>query len=728
MNTKVSSRRKVPFIEQVQQTECGICCIAMIAAYYKSAVSFYDLHEYAGSGRDGTNLLALKQLGKQLGFNSKCFKSSTKQLENIQLPAVVFWENKHYVVLEKITKKGFVIVDPAMGRRKLSCDQFNNYYSGYVMTCKPTEKFKRQKEKNLWFPLIKTFFKNTNLVIFIIFSSLILQGLALGIPNLIQFIIDKVITPQEKETLELFLIGIIIVVMVQAIFTFIRGRILIRLENYLDKSMMQEFFYHVLKLPYKFFQLRSFGDILFRIGSLRAIRDMISSQIIKSILDLGLIIFIFGYMMYQSVILTGLVLIITTLNILLTLISKPLIKEANQNEITKSTVVQGIQTETLYGIFGVKMTGMENVIYKRWLSSFEELLKAYKRKGNILNYVTTIGSTLAVLSPLMVLWLGAHQVFSGILTLGGLISFYAIANQFFSLSNSILQTYNSFVITGSYLKRVRDVLDTPVEYNTTDPIKFEKLKGEIQLRNVSFSYTKYSEKSLNQINLHIKPGQKVALVGKSGSGKSTLARVILGLHEPTEGYIQYDGHDLNKYDKSSLRKNIGVVPQDVTLFNRTIYDNISLNNPEINSEMIVKAAKIAQVHEEIIQMPMQYNTIVSEMGMNISGGQRQRIALARAFVYNPSILVLDEATSSLDHVNEEKIDNYLSEIRCTRIVISHRLTTIMNSDLIVVMDNGEIIESGTHDELINTDGYYSQFFNKFKDSNEEKYITLQPEI
>ncbi|WP_242280957.1 peptidase domain-containing ABC transporter [Bacillus cereus group sp. BfR-BA-01347] len=726
MNTKVSSRRKVPFIEQVQQTECGICCIAMIAAYYKSAVSFYELHEYAGSGRDGTNLLALKQLGKQLGFNSKCFKSSTKQLENIQLPAVIFWENKHYVVLEKITKKGFVIVDPAMGRRKLSCDQFNNYYSGYVMTCKPTEKFKRQKEKNLWFPLIKTFFKNTNLVIFIIFSSLILQGLALGIPNLIQFIIDKVITPQEKETLELFLIGIIIVVMVQAIFTFIRGRILIRLENYLDKSMMQEFFYHVLKLPYKFFQLRSFGDILFRIGSLRAIRDMISSQIIKSILDLGLIIFIFGYMMYQSVILTGLVLIITTLNILLTLISKPLIKEANQNEITKSTVVQGIQTETLYGIFGVKMTGMENVIYKRWLSSFEELLKAYKRKGNILNYVTTIGSTLAVLSPLMVLWLGAHQVFSGILTLGGLISFYAIANQFFSLSNSILQTYNSFVITGSYLKRVRDVLDTPVEYNTTDPIKFEKLKGEIQLRNVSFSYTKYSEKSLNQINLHIKPGQKVALVGKSGSGKSTLARVILGLHEPTEGYIQYDGHDLNKYDKSSLRKNIGVVPQDVTLFNRTIYDNISLNNPEINSEMIVKAAKIAQVHEEIIQMPMQYNTIVSEMGMNISGGQRQRIALARAFVYNPSILVLDEATSSLDHVNEEKIDNYLSEIRCTRIVISHRLTTIMNSDLIVVMDNGEIIESGTHDELINTDGYYSQFFNKFKDSNEEKYITLQP--
>ncbi|ANC11237.1 MULTISPECIES: peptidase domain-containing ABC transporter [Bacillus cereus group] len=726
MNTKVSSRRKVPFIEQVQQTECGICCIAMIAAYYKSAVSFYELHEYAGSGRDGTNLLALKQLGKQLGFNSKCFKSSTKQLENIQLPAVVFWENKHYVVLEKITKKGFVIVDPAMGRRKLSYDQFNNYYSGYVMTCKPTEKFKRQKEKNLWFPLIKTFFKNTNLVIFIILSSLILQGLALGIPNLIQFIIDKVITPQEKETLELFLIGIIIVVMVQAIFTFIRGRILIRLENYLDKSMMQEFFYHVLKLPYKFFQLRSFGDILFRIGSLRAIRDMISSQIIKSILDLGLIIFIFGYMMYQSVILTGLVLIITTLNILLTLISKPLIKEANQNEITKSTVVQGIQTETLYGIFGVKMTGMENVIYKRWLSSFEELLKAYKRKGNILNYVTTIGSTLAVLSPLMVLWLGAHQVFSGILTLGGLISFYAIANQFFSLSNSILQTYNSFVITGSYLKRVRDVLDTPVEYNTTDPIKFEKLKGEIQLRNVSFSYTKYSEKSLNQINLHIKPGQKVALVGKSGSGKSTLARVILGLHEPTEGYIQYDGHDLNKYDKSSLRKNIGVVPQDVTLFNRTIYDNISLNNPEINSEMIVKAAKIAQVHEEIIQMPMQYNTIVSEMGMNISGGQRQRIALARAFVYNPSILVLDEATSSLDHVNEEKIDNYLSEIRCTRIVISHRLTTIMNSDLIVVMDNGEIIESGTHDELINTDGYYSQFFNKFKDSNEEKYITLQP--
>ena len=252
-------------------------------------------------------------------------------------------------------------------------------------------------------------------------------------------------------------------------------------------------------------------------------------------------------------------------------------------------------------------------------------------------------------------------------------------------------------------------------------IRLDSLKGGIELQNVSFSYTKYSPPVIKNISLKIEPGQKVALVGKSGSGKSTLARIILGLYQPDEGRILYDGHDLADIDKSTLRKQMGVVPQDVTLLNRSILENITLHNPKATMEEVIQAAKVAQIHDEIMAMPMKYHTMISEMGMNVSGGQRQRIALAQALLHKPSVLVLDEATSSLDHVNEEEIDAMLQQMKCTRIVIAHRLTTVMNADLILVLDDGEIIEQGTHEELLKSSEYYRSFY-KESDSKEAVLI------
>jgi len=692
--------------------------MAMIAAYYKSFISLYELRERMGSGRDGTTMFHLQKLGEQLGFDSRCYQLKMEQMDVIPLPAILFWTENHFVVLEKITRKGYVIVDPGIGRLRLSPDEFREKYSGYVLCLTPNNRFERKKAQSTWRPFLKNLWTRPVLFLSILVLSVMLQLFVLGMPILIQFVIDGVIVPKQYDLLEMFFLGIAALLLFQTTFTLIRGKCLINLQNALDHRMMTQFFQHLLRLPYQFFQLRSFGDLLFRANSLRVIRDILSNQLIKGVLDLGLLFVMLLYMLFSSWIMTGWVLLIASINILVIMTTRPRISEANQEEIRKNSLVQGSQAEMLYGIFGVKTAGVEQKMYDRWHEQFLELIRAYRKKENLLNYVNAATGGLALLAPLSILWIGAYQVMAETLTIGGLIAFHSIANQFFQISGSIVQTVNSFILTGSYLRRVQDVLDAPPEKAPENPVRLDSFRGEIELQNVSFAYTKYSPPVIKNVSLRIKPGQKVALVGKSGSGKSTLGRLILGLYQPTEGRVFYDGHDLKDLDLSVLRKQIGVVPQDVTLFNRTIYENITLHNPDAPEQEVFEAAKIAQIHNEIMAMPMKYHTMVSEMGMNISGGQRQRIALARALIHKPSLLLLDEATSSLDHVNEEKIDRLLTKIKCTRIVIAHRLTTVMNADLILVLDNGEVVERGTHEQLMKINGYYRRYYEKFQQNEQ----------
>lgn len=713
---KIKHEKRVPFIEQLQQTECGLCCMSMIVGYYKGSLTLNYLRERMGNGRDGITLLNLKKLAQSIGFDAKCYDTPAEQLGDHHLPAIIFWEGKHFVVLEKVTAKGYYIVDPALGRRKLSLKEFKSEYSRYILTCVPLSQPEVIKRENTWIQYFRFLLKKPKLMLSILAVSIILQLMAVGSPLLIQFVIDNVITAVNESMLELFLIGIILLVISKTVFTFFQGRALVVLQNYLDKEMMTRFFRHMLNLPYHFFQVRSFGDILFRAASLRVIRDLLSNQLLKGVLDVGVLLVIFAYMVYHSIFLGTIVLVLAGFNMLIIYLSRPNISEANQKEIMKNSAVQATQTETLYGIFGIKTAGVENTIYNKWTSQFDELITAYKDKEYILNNVNTATSFLTSISPLIVLFLGAKLVFSGDLTLGGMVAFHAITIQFFGLSGSMVHTINAFILASSYLNRVQDVYDTPSEDLGENKEELTELKGHIDIVNVGFKYSKYSSEVIKNIDLTIKEGTKVALVGKSGSGKSTLSKLLLGLYQPTSGEVYYDGININDLNKASLRKKIGVVPQDVMLLNRSIFENIALHKLHASYDEVVEAAILAQVHDEVVQMPMKYHTIVSEMGNNISGGQRQRIALARALVHKPAILLLDEATSSLDHVNESKIDQYLSELNCTRIVIAHRLTTIMNADLIVVMDNGEIIEQGTHQDLLNNNGYYSSFYTKFQSS------------
>ncbi|MEI2398667.1 MULTISPECIES: peptidase domain-containing ABC transporter [Paenibacillus] len=707
---------KTPFVEQMLQTECGVCCISMVAGKYKVHKTLRELRNMAGIGRDGVTMYTMRSMATRLGFEAKVFRAELHQLVGLQLPVIVHWEENHYVVVDKIGKNSVKIIDPAVGRCTMSFEQFQKSYNSVVLEMIPTEQVVPQKKASVWGKFLNYLMEIPKNVALVLVMAIIYQLGTLGMPILVQYLIDNIITANKVQLLSVFMLSVILLTIVQGSVQFFRGKFIIVLNNMLDKRMMQHFFSHILQLPYQFFQLRSFGDLLFRSSSLRVIREMLSSRLVLGLLDISAITFITIYMLNKSLILTLTVIGLSLLNLLVLILTKRRLKEVNQNEIQKTSQLQSYQTEFLYGIFGIKTAGIEKETYSRWSSFLDQLIHAYRNKEGFMNLIASISGTLQMISPLLVLWIGATQVFNKQLSLGELIAFYSLSNNFFGMSSSIVQTINAFLLTGAYLERVQDVLDEPLEHTDDDKEIIEDFQGNILLQNVSFRYSEHSELVVKDINLDISSGQKIAIVGQSGAGKSTLAKLILGLYMPSEGSILFDRKDIRELNLSALRKQIGVVPQDASLFNRSIKDNIAVYNENVSMENIEDVTKMSEIYEDIVRMPMGFNTMISELGMNISGGQRQRIALARALLNKPSLMLLDEATSSLDHQNEKRIDLFLRKLQCTRIVIAHKLTTIMDSDLIIVMEDGGIVARGTHQELLKTSEFYKEFYDKFQES------------
>lgn len=708
-------RKKVPFIEQMNQTECGIACIAMVSAYYENHISLFKIREEIGNGRDGNSLMEILHIAKHLNFDAKWFKCESMSLATIPLPAVLFWDNKHYVVIEKVNNGKYYILDPSDQRKTLSQGEFNKYFTGYVLQLKPNDNFKKNKPDSLWKPYIKLIFSKPKFLVTFFMLSLLLQLFALVTPTLTQKIIDDMLLHNNQNLAFIFLQGIIISLGLYFIFNLLRNEVSIRLYRFIDYELSWEYFSHLLKVPYNFFQVRQSGDLLYRASILRTIRHMLSNQIMKSLLDVLLVIVIFFYMLTKSPFLTFWLLLFSVALYIFILVMRPFLTEANSNELSRDTEVYSYQSETILGILDVKISGSETTAENKWHDLYSEFMKAFMKKERLVNVVNSFSGSLTYFIPLLIILIGANKVFDGSISIGELMAFQGLATYFIGTVNSLIFSMDSFFQLKVYLRRVRDVIDTPTEIN--DDINYQKrdLQGKIELKNVSFSYTKFSNKVLDNINLNIKPGQKIAIIGPSGSGKSTLAKVLVGLHNPTEGEIFYDGIGFNILDKPYTRKQMGIVTQSPFLFNATILHNLKLNNENLTREQIEQATKVAQIHDEIMDMPMQYETLVSEMGQNLSGGQKQRISIARAIAHSPKIIVLDEATNSLDSINENRIDKYLSEMNCTRIVIAHRLSTIKDADQIIILEKGRLVDQGNHQHLLKHSKIYQELFRNNED-------------
>lgn len=704
--------KKVPYVEQLSITECGLCCVAMILRYHKSYESLHDLRLLLDTGRDGSSITQLVNLLHKLNFKTKTYKAQTEGLAHINLPGIIFWEDSHFVILEKINKDYATIVDPASGRVKLKIADFKKSYSDYIIAALPEETFvRRKKESSIWKKYIYVLIKNKPLFYQIILFSVLSYISTLFMPIIVQNLIDQTLNDVGLSNLKPYFFLIIIAAILFMFIDFFKNRQLIKLRINIDKDISTELFDHLLKLPFKYFDIRNKADILSSLNSTTIIRETLARQLITGLINIGAIIFIVIYMCYQSLIMSIILLVLFIVNTSILLITKPYFIDFNKYLVFQQNKYQSVQIESIYSILGIKMSAIESDVKQRWTTRFKEYLDKFKYKEEFSNYLNSLMNFTQVVSPLIILITGIYLVTINYLTIGQTIALYSLSSTFFSLSSSVFDTWMSYLNSAAYLERIGDVISSPKEEDAQEKTKLNLL-GNIKFEDVCFSYSKNSNMVINNISLDIREGQKVAIVGKSGSGKSTLAKLLVGLYQPTNGSIYYDNINMKEINTSHARRQMGIVPQEVSLFNKNILENIRMDREDITLEQVIIAAKIAQIHDEINAMPLKYNTIISEMGVNLSGGQRQRIALARAIVNNPKIIVLDEATSSLDNNNETEVSNYFSKIGCTRIVIAHRLPTIIDADLIIVMDDGLIAEQGTHGELLNNKSYYYNLYQK----------------
>lgn len=712
---KIKPMRSVPFIEQMERSECGICCLKMLTKFYKGSVSFFELQERLSVGRDGISMYNLSSTAESIGFKCNAVKVSLEGLNSILLPAILHWNQNHYVILEKIKEDKYFIVDPAKGKVKLTRTAMKKEFSGYALLCQPQEKLWRNKEKRsdkVWEQYIPLLKKNKKLIFSTLFMSGCLQLFSLGIPIVTKFIIDAL---HAENIRMLSLVGILTVFLIlfQSCFSFLRTRILIILKNTLDLQMMSKFIHHFLSLPYKFFQIRTVGDLIFRANSNVHIREVLSANVITSVFDSLLIVAMFSFITYFSLTMGMATLLLILLAISIVILFNPVLKHLSKETVLSQTAVQGTMSEMIYHIAAIKTTGTEEKTFRNWNKHFAEYLRKVKARDSIMNCLNSLSVGIQTIAPFIILWIGVMEFLEGNLTLGTLVAIFTMSGSLFHLVENLTGSISQLILLKAYLMRASDILSAKPEQDMSKQLsKINKLSGMIELSNVTFKYSEFSEPSIQGINVSVRPGQKIAIVGPSGSGKSTLARLMIGLHQPNEGTISFDGISIQGLDLSSLRKQIGVVSQEVPIFNKTILENVALYHESATEEEVVKACKMAGVHNEIMAMPMNYFTPVSEGGTDISGGQRQRIAIARAILKEPQILLFDEATSAVDNQNEKHIHEQIRRISCTQIIIAHRLNTIKDSDLIIVLEKGRIVQAGRHEDLMLMDGLYKDMYGE----------------
>jgi ABC-type bacteriocin/lantibiotic exporter with double-glycine peptidase domain len=512
----------------------------------------------------------------------------------------------------------------------------------------------------------------------------------------------------------------IMIVLAQLVTRLLRASVLIYVQSRVDMSMMFNFFEHLVSLPQRFFLQRSSGDLLTRVESNTVIRDTISNQLFSTLLDGTFVIIYLAILFTQSLAFTMTVLVIAGLQAILLLCTNKPVRELMSRELVAAGKSQGYITEALGGMKTLKAAGAEHRILDRWSNLFLEQMNISIRRNYLVSVISTLMATFNICAPLLLLWIGTIQVINGGMQLGVMLALNALATSVLTPVSSLISTGQQLQLVRSHLDRLADVVEAEPEQNLQSVFQPPRLSGEIYLEGVEFQYDRNSPMVLQDISVYIKPGQKVAIVGRTGSGKSTLGNLLLGLYLPTKGTIYYDRIPLHTLNYHEVRAQFGVVTQEASIFGGSIRENIALNYPDMPLELVIRAGQLAAIHEDIMKMPMEYETMVSEGGNALSGGQRQRLALARAVAHSPAILLLDEATSSLDVLTERMVEQNIRQLPCTQIIIAHRLSTIRNADLILVVDQGRIVERGTHEQLLMHSGYYSQLIQSQLASGEIK--------
>jgi ABC-type bacteriocin/lantibiotic exporter with double-glycine peptidase domain len=701
--------RRIPLVQQLTATECGAACLAMVLGYHGRTVRLDELRNVMGIGRDGSTALAILNAANWYGLRGRGVRLDTAELQYLQPGSILHWEFNHFVVFERYSSEAVDVVDPGMGRRRIPLEQFRRSFTGVALLLEPSETFAPGSagRRPIWTELRKLLSQSGDWYR-IVTVSLMLQLFALALPVLTGMVIDRVVPRGDAHLLLVILIGLGGIVVFNFLASMIRAHLLIHLRTLFDSRMTLGFLDHLLQLPYAFFQRRPSGDLMMRLNSTATIREMLSSSVISALIDGGFVSLYLIILFAASGAFGFLVLGLALVQVAILWFSSAQQRDLMAESLNTQARSESYLVEMLAGIETLKASGTELRAGEHWSGLFVDQLNVALERARLNGLVESLNGTLRIASQLVILGFGALQVLGGTMTLGTVLALAALANGFLGPLSSLAGTATQLQLLGRYLERIEDVLITTPEQNRDRMRSVPKLHGRIALDHVSFRYDPGAPMVVRDVSVDIAPGQFVAIVGRSGSGKSTLAKLLLGLYAPSEGRISYDGMDLSELDIRSVRRQLGIVNQSAYLFGASIGANIAIADPELPRAEVVAAAKLAHIHDEITAMPMGYDTLLLNAGASLSGGQQQRVAIARALAHRPAIVLLDEATSALDAVTERAVQADLARLACTRIVIAHRLSTIRDADLILVMHDGQLIERGTHTQLLAAAGEYAR--------------------
>jgi ABC-type bacteriocin/lantibiotic exporter with double-glycine peptidase domain len=705
---RIGSRRgrRVPFVQQMEAADCGAACLAMVLGYHGRAIPLDQARIAAGVGR-GTDALSIVRGAETLGLRGRGVRLEIADLPHLPPASILHWDFNHFVVLDRVRRGAVDIVDPAFGRRRIPIDRFRKHFTGVALVFEPAEAFvPTPPGRSKSWRYLAQLLGERSLLARVMVTSIVLRVVALALPILTAMIVDRVVPRGDHGMLVVIGAGVATVLAFQLLASLIRAHLLIELRTQLDTRMTIGFVSHLLSLPYAYFNRRSAGDLLLRVASNTQIRELLTSSFLSTLLDGALAVAYLAVLFALSPTLALVTFVAGGLQVLFLLVSKARFAQLAAQDLESQARAHSYLTQMLVGIETLKVSGAENRALEQWANLYVDELNVALTRSRLTAVLDAINGLLQAAAPLILLGMGATLVIDGQISLGTMLAATALAAGFLTPLSSLVSSARQLQVLGSYVERIDDVLSAEPEQKNAGAAA-PRLSGAIELHQVSFRYGPSEPLVVKDVSLTIAPGSTVAIVGRSGSGKSTLAALMIGLHRPAEGRIVFDGYDLADLDRRRLRQQLGMVPQSPFLFSGSIRHNIALTDPTAPFEKVVAAARRACVDADIRATPMSYETMVADGGATLSGGQRQRIALARALLHEPAVLLLDEATRSLDTTTERAVMENLRQLRATRIVIAHRLSTIVHADLIVVMEEGRVVESGSHHELVLRGGAYA---------------------
>lgn len=674
LGISIGERRKVRAVLAAEGAECGLACLVMIARYHGRGLDLNSARQRFSISLSGGNLRDLMALGDQLGFASRALRVEIGALSRVQLPAILHWDLDHFVVLSAMNSGHAVIFDPARGKRQLSIGELSNHYTGVALELTPVREFKNEpaapsiRLSSLW-TRIQGFWLGTTQLILL---SLALQIATLAAPFQMQLVVDEALAGGDIDILTVIALGFGALLVIQALLDAVRGWTLQAMGFLMSYQMVGNLVHHLLRLSATFFERRHVGDILSRLGSASAIQSFFTQGIVSVLIDGAMALISIGILFVYSPQLTFVVLVSLVVMLAAALAYYPVMRARLEERLVASAKEQSFLIESVRAATTIKVMGREAERESDWRNLYSNVINASLASGQLGITYSFIQALVGGVQSIIVVWLGARTILEGGgLSVGMLIAFLAYRQTFTTRIGSLISQLIQFRLLNLHLERLADIVTSDADPISDSPMLFVA-RGGISFRHVSFRYGASDALVLDRINLDIQPSEFVAITGPSGCGKTTLLKLLLGLQSPTSGDILLDGISASKGNWRGWRANVGVVAQDDRLLSGTIADNICFFDPDMTMEKIVAAAQAARIHEEIIQKPMQYRTLVGDMGSSLSGGQRQRILLARALYRNPSILVLDEGTANLDEATEQRLVDLIAELPITRIVVTHR--------------------------------------------------------